>query len=204
VAHLGDGRPYRPGARRPFPYNKTKWARFRSGQELIPDWLLQQVVSELVPESRLREKTLATGRDLLEKAEQAAAGKVSELTSILTEQELQRRLDEARRGQIEAQKTLLGTMHLVMALIRLVHHLDKQRKALEGQAARDQRRLYQLRLTIAQKQLEQARAAREEAEDLHLHSHAQAEQYRRLLDADRDPLPLPPLADPTGNASRPR
>ncbi|WP_028814745.1 hypothetical protein [Streptomyces flavidovirens] len=57
-----------------FPYNKTKWAQFLNGSQLIPSWLLQQVVRERVSEEQLQEKMLAQAADLLDRAEREGAG----------------------------------------------------------------------------------------------------------------------------------
>ncbi|MFF0087987.1 hypothetical protein ACFYR1_51605 [Streptomyces canus] len=186
-----------------FPYNKTKWAEFRNGTKRIPDWLLKQLVSELIREPRMREKKLAEGLRLLEHAEQAAAGKLPAAVRQLPEQELLVRLDEARQGQIDAQKTLLGTMQLVMMLLNVVHNLttqyeamQQQYQALEDQNAAHRRRLYETRLQLAEQHLAEARNARSEAEDVHLAAYSQSELYRRLLGpSHRQTAPLLPQGE---------
>lgn len=175
-----------------FPYSKTKWADFRRGKELIPDWLLEQVVQALVREPQLRRLELAKGRALLEAAEKAAAGKLPAQVRHLPVTDLQARLEEAQRGQEEALQKLNDAMALILVLMNAQRRLTEEYEALEEQARRDQRRIYQLRHDLARERLRQARALGEKAENLHLESHALAEVYRRLLrQEDRKSLPLP-------------
>jgi hypothetical protein len=171
-----------------FEYNKTKWAQFRNGSQLIPRWLLEKVVRELVPEPALQQRMLATGRRLLSAAERAAAGMPSRTELRLPEQELKARLEETQRGQEQAQTALAGMTQLTLLLLSLVSSLTARCQELEDQrvSAQHLQRYYE-RLARAEDQLEEARQSREDAEELRLQADLQAERYRRALNGPSTP-----------------
>lgn len=185
-----------------FEYNKTKWARLRNGTDLIPSWLLEKVVRDLVREPVRQKRDLARGLELLARAEAAAAGKPTAAMLALPQPELQVKLEEARRGQEEARRTLVGMTQMTVLLLGFVASLSARCHELEEQnASAAQHRGYLERLTRAEGQLDEARHGREEAEALRLEAHLQAERYRRALGGPleastvsgsvSDPQPLP-------------
>lgn len=92
------------------PYGKSKWGRYLNGQDLVPEWLLEKAVAQRMGEPKLRSLRLAEGRALLQAAEEAAHKPVPERMPEATLAELSLRLDEARKGQLEAQATLFATV----------------------------------------------------------------------------------------------
>ncbi|MBT2207717.1 hypothetical protein KLI87_06350 [Actinomadura sp. NEAU-AAG7] len=175
-----------------FRFGRAKWAEFRNGADLIPGWLLEQVVTDLVAEPRLRERRLEQGRDLLERAERAAAGKVAVAARGLSEGELLRRLEQAQDGQIVAQQAQLASLRVLFTLLNVVRLLREQNQTLTGQVAAERHGVHRLRRDLAEERLRQARAARDEAEDLMVEGHTQSGQLRQLLHRpERAPAILP-------------
>lgn len=165
-----------------FEYGKTKWAEFRNGSRLIPSWLLEKMVRELVPEPAAQRRMLRQGRELLARAERAAAGMPSAADRHLSELELKDRLSKARRQQDEAQRKLAGMTALVVVLLSFVASLTTRCQELaEHDAPLRERREYNDRLARAEAQLDEARQGREEAEGLRQEAHLLAERYRRAL-----------------------
>ncbi|MGI5201340.1 WD40 repeat domain-containing protein [Spirillospora sp. CA-108201] len=172
-------------------YGHAKWAEFRNGADVIPRHVLELLLRTVVPEPRLREQLLAEGDELMERAEQAAAGKLAVSAQGLPEQELLHRLNQAQQAQSQARNQMLLTHTLVSMLLSVLHNAQQQNRALRAEVDHQQRRAARMRVESAQKCLRAAREARDEAEDLHLDGYAQAEQYRRLLGEDRGWLELP-------------
>ncbi|GLX40714.1 hypothetical protein Sros01_67870 [Streptomyces roseochromogenus] len=178
-----------------FPYGRTQWGQFRSGEKLIPLWLLEDVVRALVPEPRRREHLLEKGRRLLRDAEDAAVGKlvtIPQPTGQQTVGELQLRLDDARRGQMKAERALFEVGGLVMMLLNMVASLQQRCQTLEAtqqpaapadndDGIRKELEETRLRLGEAEAQLDRARREREEAEDLRVGAHLQAARRQREL-----------------------
>lgn len=182
-----------------FPYGRNQWSEFRKGTKLLPGYLLEDLVTVLIRDPRIRRIQLQEGIRLLEAAETAARAR----TAAVAEQptgtalELQLRLDDARKGEIAAKDALLGTSRLVHMLLEVVGSLTRRCKALERE--RDQARAavppVDLRaiqgeldstkalLDQADDRLAQARREREEAEDLRLLAEQRAEEYRLALEA---------------------
>lgn len=167
-----------------FPYNKTKWAQFLNGSQLIPSWLLEQVVRERVREEQLQKKMLAHAADLLDRAERAAAGKLPAVPRNLPDTQLREQLEEARRGQVQAQKTLMGMTQMVLLLLSFIASLRARCEEVDEEAGEALARAYRMRVTVAEGQLKQAEGERAQAEELRLQAHLQSERYRRALQAD--------------------
>ncbi|KJY28489.1 hypothetical protein VR46_37985, partial [Streptomyces sp. NRRL S-444] len=180
-----------------FQYGRTQWGQFRSGEKLIPLWLLEDVVRALAPEPRRQEHLLVKGRGLLRDAEAAAAGKLVTIpqqpTGQRTAGELQLRLDDARRGQMKAERALYEVGGLVMMLLNMVASLQQRCQALEAtqqpaapadadDGIRKELKETRLRLAEAETQLDRARREREEAEDLRVGAHLQAARRQQELD----------------------
>ncbi|NDU72247.1 hypothetical protein GWI34_06360 [Actinomadura sp. DSM 109109] len=168
-------------------YKRTQWARFLNGSELIPRYLLEQLVEELVREPRLRKVRLEQGLKLLEAAERAAAGRLSAAEMRLPERELRRRLDEAQRGMIEAQRQLLDMTRLVSGLVVLTASLQRRCAELERRrppAPGTEIVQYQRRLEVAERNLAEARDRRQEAEALRTAALQRAERYRHALEQE--------------------
>ncbi|MGD3111481.1 hypothetical protein [Streptomyces sp. YGL11-2] len=104
-----------------FAYGKTTWGEFLMGRKLIPSWLLEDVVNALVREPRARQSQLRRGGELLRAAEKAALEKTAALEEEKpasgSETQLLIRLDEARKGQLQAQETLLSTTQIIYTLL---------------------------------------------------------------------------------------
>ena len=173
------------------PYGKSKWGRYLNGQDLVPDWLLEKAVAQRVREPKLRSLRLAEGRALLQAAEEAAHKPVPEKRPEATLAELSLRLDEARKGQLEAQATLFNANHLVGVLLATVATLQKRCAVLEDERdqahqlakAAYQDHLHQSasRLATAERMLEEARRERADAEEIRLAAQRVSERYERAL-----------------------
>ncbi|WP_433461951.1 hypothetical protein [Spirillospora sp. CA-128828] len=171
------------------PYKRTQWARFLNGSELIPRYLLEQLVHELVPEPRLRQLRLEQGLELLDQAERAAAGKLSALEMGLPERELRRRLEQAQRSMIDAQQQLLNMTRLVSGLVLLTVSLQRRCADLERRqppAPGAELVQYEKRLRTAEANLAAARDRQQEAESLRVAALQRAERYRQALEQEQD------------------
>ncbi|MDQ1024704.1 outer membrane protein assembly factor BamB [Streptomyces umbrinus] len=199
-----------------FTFGRSQWSEFRRGRKLIPSYLLEELVNDLVREPRLRETTRAEGRRRLAAAEQAAMGKAQlpppkDRGPAL---ELHIRLDDARKGQLQAQETVMFMSQLIFRLLGLMAELNKQCRILEEQRDRatDKARTEVLaeigqhlvelkqRNRQADERVARARRKREEAEQIRVAAQQLAEQYRRALEAFQqrttDGEPEPPDAEP--------
>ncbi|MCX4871057.1 transporter substrate-binding domain-containing protein [Streptomyces sp. NBC_00906] len=165
-----------------FPFGRTQWSEFLKGRKLIPLWLLDSVVTKLVPppEQQLHR---GLGHELLRAAEEADAARLAakspDIPSGSTPHDYELRLDDARQGQIKAQETVQSLTHLIYVFISAMADLNQRCKDLE--AERDQARL---RLQEAETTANQQRAAenrKRAAEDQRLI--ARTEQ--RLAEAGR-------------------
>ncbi|MET9100112.1 FxSxx-COOH system tetratricopeptide repeat protein [Streptomyces antibioticus] len=182
-----------------FPYGRNQWSEFRKGTKLLPGYLLEDVLTVLIKDPRIRQIQLQEGMRLLAAAETAARARSAAVSEQPTGTaiELQLRLDDARRGEIAARDALLGTSRLVYMLLEVVGSLTQRCKALEQE--RDQARTAvppvdiraiqgeldgtKALLDQANDRLAQARREREEAEDLRLLAEQRAEEYRLALEA---------------------
>ncbi|MFF2216988.1 FxSxx-COOH system tetratricopeptide repeat protein [Streptomyces antibioticus] len=182
-----------------FPYGRNQWSEFRKGTKLLPGYLLEDVLTVLIKDPRIRQIQLREGMRLLAAAETAARARSAAVAEqpTGTALELQLRLDDARRGEIAARDALLGTSRLVYMLLEVVGSLTRRCKALEQE--RDQARTAVPPIDIraiqgeldgtkalldqANDRLAQARREREEAEDLRLLAEQRAEEYRLALEA---------------------
>ncbi|MGK5450466.1 hypothetical protein [Streptomyces radiopugnans] len=179
-----------------FPYGRTQWSAFLKGRKLLPSWLLQDLVTALVPDPRLRQQHLRRGQALLQAAEKAVQARQpldEAVSSSASSQELQLRLDEARKGQLQAQETLLATTQIIQMLLSMVASLRERCALLETERDRAQAQLRtstvseirqelaasQQRLTQTEERLATARRERQEAEELRIAAQQQAEAYRR-------------------------
>jgi stress response protein SCP2 len=180
-----------------FPFGRTQWSDFLRGRKIIPSWLVDDLVKELVKGPQKQQLQRQRGHELHTAAEAAEVTREAKGSSPVSssEVELQIRLDLARQGQIEAQKTLLGTTQIVYMLLDMVSSLQNRCSILERE--RDQARAQvspalpdiqhqlaksQNKLSEAQKRLERARREREEAEELRVTAHRMAEEQKAALE----------------------
>lgn len=209
-------------------YQKTSWNDLLNGVKLPPRWLLNEVVQKCVPEPLWEEK-LREGAALLRRAEQAAAGKEVDARALQisgTESELAVRLDNARIGQLEAERALFAVNNLVFHLAGLLVSLTNRCRDLEAQVKVAEERGRQEALSAlagdlqesedrqkkAAVQLEAARKERQQAEDIRVaallivEQHVQAMAARTGRDApvgeqpqEADPA-TPPQAGPVNSS----
>ncbi|MFE5966204.1 hypothetical protein, partial [Streptomyces sp. NPDC056463] len=100
-----------------FPYSKAMWTEYRNGGKLIPDTLLDSLVTHLIHEPAMRERLLEKGRRLLGEAKDAAAQQErGEAAPVVVRHgpgapaaEVFLRLDDARLQQIEAMRKLAAS-----------------------------------------------------------------------------------------------
>lgn len=125
-----------------FAFGRTRWSEFLKGRKLIPLWLLDDVVTKLVP-PREQQLQRGIGHKLLHDAERAAEARRAAASPAAppsdTPRDYEIRLDDARRGQIKAQETVQSLTHLIYSFISVIADLNQRCKNLE--AERDQARL---------------------------------------------------------------
>lgn len=125
-----------------FAFGRTRWSEFLKGRKLIPLWVLDDVVTKLVP-PREQQLQRGIGHKLLHDAERAAEARRAAASPAAppsdTPRDYEIRLDDARRGQIKAQETVQSLTHLIYAFISVIADLNQRCKNLE--AERDQARL---------------------------------------------------------------
>ncbi|MFE0418379.1 hypothetical protein [Streptomyces tendae] len=180
-----------------FGRGRTEWSEFRRGIKLIPLWVLENLVRGCV-EGPIREAKLQQGRELLEAAEAATVKASQTRRPGGSQAELELRLDDARKAQIEAQQTLMGTNQLVIMLLEMVASLQRRcvrleyerDQALSGQgssAPSIKKELVETerRIVATEERLQRAREEREEAEDLRVTTHRVAEEHRIALEEMR-------------------
>ncbi|MFF2722080.1 hypothetical protein [Streptomyces sp. NPDC058011] len=181
-----------------FDYGRTQWNEFRQGRKLIPSWLVDNLVNELLP-GHAQSLQRKRGKELLAAAEKAAANRqivpaAAHASGGAVELEL--RLDEARKGQLQAQGALLGTTQLIHMLLQMVGSLQQRCTVLQNE--RDHARLRptvedpsviehelrqsQQRLEEANSRLERARHERDEAEELRIVAQQIAEERLQALE----------------------
>ncbi|MFJ3084623.1 transporter substrate-binding domain-containing protein [Streptomyces halstedii] len=168
-----------------FACGRTQWSEFLKGRKLIPLWLLDDVVTKLVP-PREQQLQRGIGHKLLHDAEQADEARRAAASPAVppsdTPHEYQIRLDDARQGQIKAQETVQSLTHLIYAFISAMADLNQRCKNLE--AERDQARLRLEQQEADTATVNQQRAAenrRRAAED----QQRLAEVEQRLAEAER-------------------
>ncbi len=182
LQQLTEGLTIRDLAQR-FDYNKTKWARFRNGSDILPRWLLEQLVNALIEDPQAQHDAPVQGRALHDRAQRAEPTARQPLPALSTT-ELRARLAEARRVQAEAHQTLAGTLQLVMMLGTLATQLDARRQQLEQRLHDGQAQLYRWYQDRAENQLARARTERDDAEDLRMAASVQTERYRHALNSE--------------------
>lgn len=169
-----------------FPYSKAMWTEYRNGSKLIPDRLLDSVVTQLIPEPAMRERLLEKGRRLLAEAKDAAAQQErGEAAPVVRQRgpgapaaEVFLRLDDARLQQIEAMRKLAASEKRCSQLEEMVSVLKTRCVELEGERDRAREEIRaevqrELDLSVeyrrqADRQLEHARRANREAYELRL------------------------------------
>ncbi|WP_413097016.1 transporter substrate-binding domain-containing protein [Streptomyces nitrosporeus] len=168
-----------------FSFGRTQWSEFLKGRKLIPLWLLDDVVTKLVP-PRDQQLQRGIGHKLLHDAEQADEARRAAASPAVppgdTPHEYRLRLDDARQGQIKAQETVQSLTHLIYAFITVMADLSQRCKNLE--AERDQARLRLEQQEADTATVDQQRAAanrRRTAED----QQRLAEVEQRLAEAER-------------------
>ncbi|MFE7214512.1 hypothetical protein ACFU93_32125 [Streptomyces sp. NPDC057611] len=174
-----------------FPASKALWSQYRCGSSLIPEALLEAVVTRYVREPALRARLLGEGRGLLRAAQRAAEERTSgEL--VVRPQDMDAvaeaflRLDEARLRQIDAMHKIAASEQRCQQLQNMVSALQDRCVRLEADRdrAREEARAElqdELALALeyrrqADEQLEHARRARDEAYTLRLAAEAQVTQ----------------------------
>ncbi|MCX4657576.1 sulfite exporter TauE/SafE family protein [Streptomyces microflavus] len=188
-----------------FEYGRTQWGQFRRGSKILPGWLVESLVKNLVTSPQKQRLELHLGRELQKAAETAAVSREAQsgIKPTGTEGELQIRLDEARKTTIEAQKTLLGATQIIYMLLGLVTSLQSRCQVLEKErdsaAARpdtgDQAHVlavveHELSQTkqkadLVEQKLDRARRTRHEAEDLHVTAEISAVRHELALEEIR-------------------
>ncbi|MFJ8982945.1 DUF3710 domain-containing protein [Streptomyces sp. NPDC102282] len=182
-----------------FEYGRTQWGQFRKGSKVVPGWMVDVLVRELVKNPQNREMQLRLGHRLQKAAEAAAVAREARAGALPagTEGELGIRLDEARKTTIEAQKTLLGATQIIFMLLQMVTSLRSRCEVLEQEkeraAERDsvvpvvERELLETRqkVDLVKKKLARARRTRQEAEELHVTAEVSAARHELALERMR-------------------
>ncbi|MFG3545364.1 hypothetical protein [Streptomyces clavifer] len=182
-----------------FEYGRTQWGQFRKGSKVVPGWMVDVLVRELVKNPQNREMQLRLGHRLQKAAEAAAVAREAKAGALPagTEDELGMRLDEARKTTIEAQKTLLGATQIIFMLLQMVTSLRSRCEVLEREkeraAERDsvvpvvERELLETRqkVDLVKKKLARARRTRQEAEELHVTAEVSAVRHELALERMR-------------------
>ncbi|MFJ9059943.1 hypothetical protein [Streptomyces sp. NPDC102409] len=182
-----------------FEYGRTQWGQFRKGSKVVPGWMVDVLVRELVKNPQNREMQLRLGHRLQKAAEAAAVAREARAGVLPagTEGELGMRLDEARKTTIEAQKTLLGATQIIFMLLQMVTSLRSRCEVLEREkeraAERDsvvpvvERELLETRqkVDLVKKKLARARRTRQEAEELHVTAEVSAARHELALERRR-------------------
>lgn len=167
-----------------FPYPRAQWSEFLKGHKLITLWLLENVVTKLVPpQDQHRQRGI--GRQLLKAAEQAdaarrAAGSATDPPDG-TVNELQLRLDDARQGQIRAQATVQGLTQLIYAFVSAMADLKQRCRNLETERDTTRRQLRQQEASTTANQQRAAENRRRAAEN----QQRLAETEERLAEAEK-------------------
>ncbi|MFD9421363.1 MULTISPECIES: transporter substrate-binding domain-containing protein [unclassified Streptomyces] len=167
-----------------FPYPRAQWSEFLKGHKLITLWLLENVVTKLVPpQDQHRQRGI--GRQLLKAAEQAdaarrAAGSAADPPDG-TVNELQLRLDDARQGQIRAQATVQGLTQLIYAFVSAMADLKQRCRNLETERDTARRQLRQQEASTTANQQRAAENRRRAAGN----QQRLAETEERLAEAEK-------------------
>lgn len=196
---------------------KTKWGQYLDGRRIIPSEALRDLVTEYVP-PLLRERRLAEGISLRNAALEAERSgrhkaRLPAQRGHASSEELSTRLDDARKGQLQAQQAAFNAAQTVAALLGLVNLLQQRVDRLEAEKLKHtpgpglQHELdeSQDRLVKARELLADARREREKAEEIQLATEQMVAQHRRAL-ADmeaalQDPEPEDTPADPEPSTS---
>ncbi|MFC8776210.1 hypothetical protein ACFT5E_23400 [[Kitasatospora] papulosa] len=195
-----------------FEYGRTQWGQFRKGSKVVPGWMVDVLVRELVKNPQHREMQLRLGHQLQKAAEAAAVTREAKASVMPsgTEGELGIRLDEARKTTIEAQKTLLGATQIIFVLLQMVTSLrsrcevlerEKERAAEQGSVVSVvERELVETRqkVDLVKKKLARARRTRQEAEELHVTAEVTAARHELALERMRAVPPADPESEGLG------
>jgi pyruvate/2-oxoglutarate dehydrogenase complex dihydrolipoamide acyltransferase (E2) component len=158
---------------------------------------------------------LQQGHELLMAAEEAAARSRANKRPHGSEAELHLRLDDARKGQIQAQEMLMGTNQLVSMLLVMLSSLHRRCVRLERErdqalarttsstesvsAIQSQLVETERRLADTEERLQRARSEREEVENLRAAMHSIAEEQRISMEETQYQTtsagPIPAMAD---------
>ncbi|MFJ1974158.1 hypothetical protein ACIO93_36660 [Streptomyces sp. NPDC087903] len=200
-------------------YKRATWGEFRNGHKPIPLKLLRTVVTSLIVEPRRQAVELERGRVLHHAALTAAvtkdraAGPVSGAGAGLSVRELQSRLEEALRGRIEVQQTLLDNQSTIRVLEATITSLEDRcaqleaerdravRQARSAEAAEQDLDAFGKMLARAEQRLKLAFQDRGSAEVLLADVRRRAESHQRDLQALRTgPPPGPGIEENRGGS----
>ncbi|WP_326753525.1 transporter substrate-binding domain-containing protein [Streptomyces hirsutus] len=177
-----------------FPHHprRTQWNHFLNGHKLVPLWILNDVVSTLVPPPE-RQLQRGVGQQLLAAAEAAEEARNTQrpagspaIASPGTVHEQQIRLNEALQGQLKAQETVQSLTHLIYAFVTAMADLNQRCRNLETE--RDEARLrltqqeMQTTTTNQQRAAENTRRAAQDAQRLAETEQRLAETEQRLAE----------------------
>ncbi|MFG2226564.1 ATP-binding protein [Streptomyces sp. NPDC048644] len=120
-----------------FGTGRDAWSKYLSGAKLIPADLLEQLVTGLVPEPRMRDKELAQARSLWREAEDASRGRVPrahpQAPRLTRGDQLYLRLDEARERQLRTERALHKSQQMVLVLLNMVSVLQAEHESLKAE-----------------------------------------------------------------------
>ncbi|MFI7103463.1 ATP-binding protein [Streptomyces sp. NPDC050161] len=120
-----------------FGTGRDAWSKYLSGAKLIPADLLEQLVTGLVPEPRMRDKELAHARSLWREAEEASRGRVPrahpQAPRLTRGDQLYLRLDEARERQLRTERALHKSQQMVLVLLNMVSVLQAEHESLTAE-----------------------------------------------------------------------
>jgi hypothetical protein len=173
------------------PYGRTALGNYLNGRTLPTQDALRFLVHALVPPTRHQEMYREAQRLLA--AAQAAEASHKTHPVLAATVEIQLRLDDARKAQIEAQRMTYGMTHIISNLLTVIAGLKDRCARLEEEkqqaiaqsrssdAARIQDELAtaEQRLTTADDRLSRAQDQRQDAEHLQLRAQQAEERHLR-------------------------
>ncbi|MFE7411115.1 transporter substrate-binding domain-containing protein [Streptomyces laurentii] len=168
---------------------KSQWSELLNGRRLVTEWVLDSVVTHLVPKQhqQVQRNVGHHLRQEAEKADQARRETTSRAAaSGSSPHDYELRLDDARRGQIRAQETVQELTHLIYLVMNVVTGLTQQCQSLEAERDQAQLRLQEVESTV--NQVRAAEIRRRAAEDQrHLTETEQllAEATRQRVEAEK-------------------
>ncbi|MFD7876913.1 hypothetical protein ACFV5G_22885 [Streptomyces sp. NPDC059766] len=187
-------------------HGRNQWSLYLKGEKLISSWALEVLIDSLYPTEDVRRILKGEGRKLLRAAEQASltrdAARTPRPGAEATPLELQLRLDEARKGQIAAQKSVWDLTALLWLTTGVIAELQQRYDALKRERPQTRRQShtdvpneatarladFQHELTTARQQIAalEERAARAErerdkAEELRIAAERKVQELRRAF-----------------------